>query len=176
MSKAPKEETCILAFDLSAKASAFAAGTYTGDLIQFSKYVAANKGGRGQKLHNFAKWVSKSINRLPYTPSEVVIEAPYYRRNIKTYGVLNMYVAITQREVFRLLGLECSMIAPSTVKSVLNVEKGATHAERKLNMITFINSFMNLQLKYHKTNKKISDDDIADAIAVYMAHLRVREK
>jgi Holliday junction resolvasome RuvABC endonuclease subunit len=155
----------IFCLDIGSKCTGYSFGTDK-ELLKYGKYVAKQSGGEGKRLLRFSKWLSSLINGLPKVPHRVIIESPYYNRNVRTYGVLNKYVAIAQREISRVLDVECEFVSSSKVKSVIGVKKGKTYQDRKKNMVNKINQVYGLDLKYHKSNKNISDDDICDAIAI----------
>jgi Holliday junction resolvasome RuvABC endonuclease subunit len=166
-----KDEEWVFALDIGAKCSGYCYGTADGQAVKYGKYVADKKVvGRGQKLYNFSQWLAKILNSLPYKPTRTVIEAPYYNKNVKTYGILCQYVGVAERELYRLTRVGADFVAPSAVKSCLKVPKGKTHDERKYNMVKEINRRLGLNLSYHKSNKNISDDDIADAIGLFLTH------
>lgn len=159
----------VFVLDIGAKCSGYCYGTADGEVVKYGKYVAKKgEGCRGQKLLNFSQWLAKTINSLPYRPTRVVIEAPYYNKNVKTYGILNKYVGAAEREIYRLARVESDFIAPSAVKACLKVPKGKTHDDRKYIMVKEINRRLGLNLSYHKSNKHISDDDVADAIGLFL--------
>ena len=169
MSKQKQEWVFVL--DIGSKCSAYCFATREGQILKYGKYVA-KKGvsGRGQQLLNFSKWLSKVLNGLPYMPIRTAIEAPYYSKNIKTFGGLSRYAGVAERELYRITRSEPAFIAPSAVKAHLQVPRGRTHAERKHNMVKEINRRLGLKLSYHKSNKNISDDDIADAIGLCITY------
>jgi Holliday junction resolvasome RuvABC endonuclease subunit len=166
-----RNEEWVFVLDIGAKCSGYCYGMGDGEVIKYGKYVAKkHEEGRGQKLYNFAQWLAKTINGLPYKPTRVVIEAPYYNKNVKTFGILNQYVGVAQKELYRLTRVNSDFVAPSAVKSFLQVPKGKTHEERKYNMVKEINRRLGLNLSFHKSNKHISDDDIADAIGLFLTY------
>lgn len=158
----------VLAFDVGSKCTGYAFGPEGGELVKYGKYVAeiTDSNQKGRRFYNFSKWVAKLVHSLPRKPTQVVIESPYYNRNVKTYAVLNKYIAIVQREVFRILQKETEFVSPKSVKASLDVPNGKTYKERKVNMVKFINKTYGLSLNYHASNKDKSDDDTADAIAL----------
>jgi len=161
----------VFSLDIGAKCSGYCFGAEDGYPLKYGKYVAKkDEEGRGEKLYAFTQWLAKTVNSLPHTPTRVVIEAPYYRHNIKTFGILSQYVGVADRELYRIAKVNADFLAPSAVKSYLQVTKGKTHDERKYLMVVTINKRFNLSLEYHKSNKKISDDDIADAIGLFVTY------
>lgn len=161
----------VLSFDVGTSCTGFAFGT-DNNILAWGKYVADKKNAdEGELLVEFSKWIDKNIVTLTKKPTRVVIESPYYKMNIRTYGQLMKYVGMVQREVYRQTGIECEFVSASSVKTKIGVKKGVTYQERKLNMVNHINSLFGLNLKFHKSNKKISDDDIADAIALLAVSL-----
>ena len=103
------EDKYVLAFDVSSSCTGFCFGS-SGVPFKYGKRVADKKGGEGEKLLSFSKWVAKTINTLPNRPHRVVIESPFLRHNRQTFALLSKYVAVVQREVFRILKLECEFI------------------------------------------------------------------
>jgi len=160
----------VLALDISANCTGYCFGTGDGQVLKYGKYIAKRSSGmgRGQKLLNFSKWFSGILNGLPHKPTRIVIESPYYRRNVKTFAILNMYVAVAAREAYRVCKIEVEFVAPSAVKAGLHLPPGQDHEHRKYLMVKEINRRLGMNLGYHKSNKKISDDDIADAIGIFI--------
>lgn len=165
-----------ITFDLSSKCSAFAFGK-DGSLLKYGKWINKNydKGVKdhGNSLLKFSAWVSRSIRGCERTPEIVLIEAPFFNRNVLTFGILSKFLGVAEREIRRLLpGVEIRMVNASTVKKALNVEKGSDHTARKRNMVKKINRMLGLNLRFHKSNKTLSDDDVADAIAVLLYYFK----
>lgn len=164
----------IFALDLGSKCTGFAFGTED-TLVKYGKYVAKNPGNvsSAEKLLNFSKWLATTINSLPRIPTVIVIESPYLNNNVKTYGVLSQYLGVALRECFRLTNLMPEQISPSKVKNVVKPEKSSNYYRRKQNMVIKINDVFGLDLNYHKSNKRISDDDTADAIALWYTYIQL---
>lgn len=145
-----------------------------GQVIKYGKAVLDQDDEAGERLLKLSKWISRLINELPGAPDVVVVEMPWMGKNVKTYGVLSKYVAIVQREVRRLLGIECTLLSPSDVKTKLKLPKGkTTYAQRKRDSVKRINKLLGLDLQYHEgraQKSKKSDDDIADGIAILIAY------
>lgn len=161
-----------LALDISSSCTGFAFGA-NGSVLKYGKWVNKNydKGNKdhGKSLLKFSAWLSRVVRGCEKAPEVVVIESPYFRRNIKTYGTLSKFLGVAEREVRRILpNAEIIMVNASQVKTALNVEKGTSHEARKRNMVKKINKLLGLNLKFHKSNKTISDDDIADSIGVLL--------
>ena len=165
-------EEWFFALDLGTKCTGYAYGQKD-SLIKWGKYVAKTGMSHGERLYKFSKWLATTINGLPRKPTVVLIESPYMKNNVKTYGVLSQLLGVASREIYRILGVEPIEIPPSKVKNVLKPKPGKTYDERKANMVNKINDLYGLELKYHRSNKTISDDDIADAIGLFDAHIRL---
>lgn len=163
----------IFTLDLGVKCVGFAFGNKD-SLIKYGKYVAKPGLANGERLYKFSKWLSSTINGLPTRPNIVIIESPYLKQNVKTYGVLNQLLGVASREIYRILAVEEQEIPPSKVKNVVKPKKSSDYYERKANMVTKINQIYNIDLKYHKSNKNISDDDIADAIALLETYVKLK--
>lgn len=162
----------IFTLDLGVKCVGFSFGQ-KGSLIKWGKYVAKPGLGNAERLYKFSKWLASTVNGLPHKPSIVVIESPYMKNNVKTYGVLNQLMGTAFREIYRILNIEPLELPPSKIKNIVRPKKGKTYEERKKNMVDKINELYGLDLNYHKSNKQISDDDIADAIAIFEAYVKV---
>lgn len=160
----------ILALDIaSACGYAFGAG---GQVLKYGKFASDTADTEGEKLYKFSKWISSAIHDLPAPPDIVVIEQPYFLRNAHTFAVLNKFVAIAQREVYRLFQIECDFMTAKDVKIKLGLPKAKTHAQRKVAMVRKINSLLGTNFQYvANRNRKFkrSDDDIADAIGLLIA-------
>jgi Holliday junction resolvasome RuvABC endonuclease subunit len=161
----------VLAFDI-ASASGYAFGIAP-EIIKYGKYTIESGQPVGQGLLQFSKWLAKVINDLPAKPEVVVVESPFLGRNAHTYAVLNRYIGIVQREVFRILGCDCQFISPKAVKARLKLPKTRSHKQNKINMIRKINALLGTDFKYvsgRGKKAKRSDDDIADAIGLLMVY------
>jgi Holliday junction resolvasome RuvABC endonuclease subunit len=168
--KKSKEEI-VLCLDVSKKCTGYCLASKK-DLIKYGKYVADGDEDNAAKLYNFTTWLDKMIISLPYKPTTVVIESIFYRRNVKTHAILNQYMGACLAQVYKTLHIEPILIAPRTVKYSVRPKKGKSHDENKLNMVNKINQLYGLDLRFHKNNKDISDDDIADAIALYLTYFK----
>lgn len=161
----------VLTLDIaSAVGYAYGAG---GTVVRYGKHTSEDDAPLGRRLHNFSQWLSKVIHGLPEPPDIVVIEQPYLGRNPKTHAILNRYIGVAQREIFRILKLDCEFMSPATVKKLLKFPPKKTHEQYKRLMVKKVNEVLGLQLCYkpsrtHKT--KQSDDDIADAIGLLFAY------
>lgn len=74
-----------------------------------------------------------------------------------------------------LYDLESVSVASLNTATVKLLATGDGRAD-KYKMVKYVNSYFKLNLKYHKSNKEKSDDDIADAIGVALATSRLLDK
>lgn len=126
----------------------------------------------GEKLLSFHTWLVKTL--ASFEPDQLVVETPYPGRRSSAYGVLSMYLGVVLSAYFSWSGQELpddNRMPPNLVKQMLKVKKGTTHDDRKLLMIKEINRRFGLRLvwKAGDKQKKVSQDDTADAIAVGLA-------
>lgn len=138
------------------------------DLIEKNKYTHTGK-HHCEKLQTFYVWLEGLIRRI--NPTHVVIEMPHGGNAGKALLVLTMYVTVVYMVYYKIFKREfpdsCKMY-PSSVKSLLKVQTTGNHEQNKQVMVDHINKLFGLSLRYDK-NKKNSDDDISDAIAVVVA-------
>jgi Holliday junction resolvasome RuvABC endonuclease subunit len=160
----------VLTLDIaSAVGWAFGAG---GRVIGYGKYVGDNSDEHGERLVKLSKWLSKTIHSLPAPPDLILIEPPYLGRNTKTFAVLNKYLGVVQREVYRITEKECTFMSSKEVKSILKLPKSRNHDQQKRNMVRLANQLLGTEFKFvnnRSTKSKKSDDDIADAIGLLIA-------
>jgi Holliday junction resolvasome RuvABC endonuclease subunit len=157
----------ILALDISSVCVGWA--LFEGQvLVNWGKYVQVGK-HHGQRLFGFYQWLHQICKT--HQPSRVIAEAVYPGRSKNAFGVLKMYQAILM--AFHFARYRCEMapdqlITPAVVKRIVGVPKGSTHEDRKRAMVKHINKSFGLRLRFKANDrtKKVSDDDIADAIAV----------
>lgn len=127
----------------------------------------------GEKLASYARWLRGMLET--HKPDEMVVEVPYSGRRRFTYGILMMYLGVGLQQYFEYFGCEMpatSRIMPHAVKRLLRVKKQLTYEQRKKQMVLFVNACHQLDLQYKAKDKgKVSDDDIADAIALVQAWL-----
>jgi Holliday junction resolvasome RuvABC endonuclease subunit len=132
-----------------------------------------------ERLVNFEDWLRALLKE--HRPEVVVVEAPYAGRRRFTYGVLMLYLAVVLMVHMRHFG--CPMpsaqrVAAHQVKRLCGVQrakqggafekKGSAHETNKRLMINRINELYGLDLRFKAGDKtkRVSDDDVADAIAV----------
>lgn len=168
-----------MTLDLGSLSSGYAYGI-DGKLEKYGKFVVERdkeNDDHGFQLLKFSRWLSRLINGLQRKPDVVVIEMPYLARNPNTFKVLSKFLGSAEREIRRILkdDVEIQMITASRVKQVLSPKKGKTHKERKINMIKRVNSLTGLDLRYH-SNKSHTQDDVADAIALFFTYFKDLEK
>jgi len=137
-------------------------------LVGKGKYRQQGK-DHGEKLLNFRGWLLRLLKRTH--PQHVVFEAPYAGRRRFTYGVLMLYVGVVLACHFEVFEQEVpaqNRIQPNVVKRTLKMAKGDDHEDRKRLMVDEINKLYDLKLRFKPNDKTkaVSDDDIADAIAV----------
>jgi hypothetical protein len=122
----------------------------------------------GCKLASFLYWLQRTFSRV--TPTDIAVELPYPGRN-RGYGILQMYFGILVAAHYRWRKCELpdnSGIPASQVKHRLKVKSGKSHGDNKQIMVNRINELYGLSLVYvaKDREKKKSQDDVADAIAV----------
>jgi Holliday junction resolvasome RuvABC endonuclease subunit len=141
------------------------------------KYVQEGE-GHGEKLTNFSEWLAETIFEV--AADYVVIEKPFPGRNRNAYRVLTMYIGRVLETFWRMIGAELpeeNFVAPQTIKAQLELPKGQDHDDNKRIAVEEINRIYDLTLRYKKNDAKkaVSDDDVADAIALNRAwHLKFR--
>lgn len=161
------EITRLLALDPSSTCTGYACFD-NGHLTAYGKWRPPPKSEHGQKLDDFRRWLLELLEVLQ--PTEVVFEMPYAGRRRSAYPVLMMYVGVILAVHWSRQGREVPIInrmPASAVKKHLKMPKGASHEARKHMMILEINRLYRLQLRFkdNDATKRISDDDVADAIA-----------
>ncbi len=106
-------------------------------------------------------------------PHEILIEKPYRGRNSNVLANLSKYIAVAELCAYLTLDLELDeswFLDPRSIKKALKVQRGKDYDDNKKIMVNRINELFGLKLKYSKKkSKKLSDDDIADSIAVLVA-------
>lgn len=169
---APSTGCRMLALDVSSVAVGWA--VFDGqELGEYGKYRQEGK-EHGEHLMHFGAWLLEVL--AAYKPDYMVVEMPYAGRRRYTYGVLMMYFGAVIRAHFEHFGFEMpteDRVAAHAVKRLLEMPKGSDHENRKRMMVNEINWLYGLNLKFKAKDKtkKVSDDDIADAIAVGRARL-----
>jgi Holliday junction resolvasome RuvABC endonuclease subunit len=148
-----------------------------GELRQFGKLPLTARGAAG--LVQFADWLTPTLVELH--PDEVAVEWPFPGRNPKTYGMLMQVIAVVMIGHFRYRGAELpksNQVEAHAVKRLLKRPRPTGAQSVKQLMVEYINTRFGLQLKFKANDKtkRISDDDIADAIAVGAAWFVRREK
>ncbi|TFH49104.1 MAG: hypothetical protein E4H01_04980 [Lysobacterales bacterium] len=137
--------------------------------VAHGKYLHKGK-AHGQKLAEFEDWLVALLERDD--PEVLVVEAPYAGRRRFAFGVLMMYYGVVQMAHIRWRGKELPSehrMAANQVKRLLHLPKGATHTARKIIAIERINQLYGMSFVFSE-NKKHSDDDTADSMAVARAY------
>jgi Holliday junction resolvasome RuvABC endonuclease subunit len=171
--KAP-EEARTLGLDVSSVCVGYA--VFDGAaLVDYGKHhqVGAE---HGEKLASFAAWLAGLL--AEFAPDHLVVEQPYPGQRRHTYGVLSMYIGVVLAQHWARYGAEmpkAHRVPAHRVKRALGVKKGADHAANKEIMVREINRRYGTGLRYAKaaTSRHTSDDDVADAIALVDAWLRL---
>lgn len=149
----------------------------SGVRIQHGKFLMPGD-DHAERLVAFEAWLQAHLERVE--ADELVVEMPYPGRRRHAYGVLMMYFAVvlmTYRRVFARPMPTTSQVPAARIKRVLRLPKLTEHAERKRQMVRIINERYALNLKYKERDpkKRISDDDVADAIALVDVWLTLQE-
>lgn len=147
-------------------------------LVTFGKHVQVGK-EHGEKFSTFLQWLIALLKL--HKPDAVVVELPFGGpRRGYTYGVLMQYIAVVMLAHFDVFGKELpdqNKVQAKKVKLMMEVESGKNHDQNKQIMVDRVNRLFKLNLKFVKKDphKKLSQDDIADAIAVGHTWLLLRE-
>lgn len=161
----------ILALDISGSCTGWALGLY-GKLSSYGKYIQKQSGSKGKKLAQFADWLTSLLEAKK--PTIILIEKPYRGRNSNVLANLSKFIAIAELCAYLTLDLELEedwFLDPRSIKKLLKVHKGKDYDDNKKIMVNKINELFGLKLKYsQKKSKKLSDDDIADSIALLVAY------
>lgn len=166
--RAGEEPNIDMAFDLSSSAVGWAVAQNHVQ-VRRGKLVFHKSAGMGAKLRAFALFLQELF--FIYLPTRIALEKPVMRHGSSTTLHNQMLAIVRLKAVEKGLGeiADENMIPPQTIKRCLKVEKGKDHADNKRRMVELINHKLGLHLKYHKSNKVETDDDIADACAVLEA-------
>lgn len=169
-----ENEVVILALDLSTSCVGWCLGIDT-DLVLWGKYVFKRSAGIGEKLHAFAEWLQVLIDT--YKPDRILLEEPLKRKGNTTARHYEMLGVV--RQVWRSRTgteiLKSWIISSTTVKTHMKVKRGRNHSHNKAIMVDKVNDLYNLKFQY-ASSKHRSDDDIADAIAVWTTYMRRNRK
>lgn len=134
----------------------------------------------GSKLVEFQDWLLEML--AEHSPDHLAVETPYPGRRRFAFGVLMMYYGVVLSTHVRWFGVEMppeSRVAAADVKRLNQMPKGTSYEARKRAMVLEMNRLYGLSLRYknHDSKKQVSDDDIADAIAVNTAfHVRMQQR
>lgn len=161
-----------LGLDMSSTCIGWAVGVDR-ELTAWGKFIFTKGAPIGEKLQAFDAWFDGLLEL--YQPTRVLCEKPLARRGNVTmrHNELFGVARLALRRRFQMEILDSWFISSITVKRVMNVRRGASHAENKQIMVDAINRLYGLGLRYHRSNKQISDDDAADAIAVLTTYWRL---
>lgn len=160
----------ILALDVSGSCTGWAFGLY-GKLEGYGKYIQKQTGSKGKRLAQFAEWLTSLLEAKK--PTIILIEKPYRGRNSNVLANLSKFIAIVEFCAYLTLDLELEdswFLDPRFIKKQMKVQKGQDYEDNKRLMVNKVNELFGLKLKYSsKKSKKLTDDDIADAIAILVA-------
>lgn len=158
-----------LAFDLSTGCVGWALGI-DGGLTQYGKLIFKASASVGEKLAAWEEFASALIDTI--RPDRIVLERPMSRSGAVTarhYELLGILRFAYRRSTGAEVGADC-LIPARTAKLTVGVRKGGTYEDRKRYMVERINAITGLALKYDAKSKRVSDDDIADAIAILLTY------
>jgi Holliday junction resolvasome RuvABC endonuclease subunit len=153
-----------LGLDLSSSAVGWAVSVDREHLTR-GKFVFPKTAGMGLKVKEFFTFLREVFRH--FRPHRIVLEKPVMRHGSSTARHNEMLAIVRLAAVEAGVGeiLDENMVPPQTIKRCLKVPKGQNHEENKQNMLKLINQRLGIHLRWHKSNKAESDDDIADAIA-----------
>lgn len=166
----------VLSLDLSSKCVGYA--LFDGGALTTYGKMAPSGDGYGEKLGHFREWLAELLTEA--RPDVVILEKPYPGHNKNAYRVLTMFFGVVFDCHFQHFLAELPdehQLATVTVKSVLKLPKGQNHDDNKRIAVDAVNQRCGLSLTYVRNDrdKRRSDDDIADAIALNLAfHLKYR--
>lgn len=164
----------ILGLDLSTSCVGWALGR-AGKVERTGKLVFKDKAGKGESLAVWEDFLALLLTT--FTPDILLAEQPQSRA-ANTTKRHNEMAGIVRKVWYQIQGVEMDdswFIHPKTIKKALKVPRGRDHDDNKIIMVNKINGLYGLHLKWHKGSKYISDDDIADAIAVLVTYWRLYE-
>lgn len=166
----------VLALDSSSRACGWSIFD-SGQLVAFGHFPQVGK-GHGERLYHYRLWLLEMFRT--WAPHVVIYEAPFQGRMRNAYAVLSKYVAVIEAahfEHFREELAETSVVAAHVVKKAIGAEKGRNHESNKKIVLLMVNEKFGLSLKFkaNDVEKKSTQDDDADAIALNWAwHIRQR--
>lgn len=124
----------------------------------------------------FRMWLLKMFE--DWGPHLLIYEAPYQGRMKNTFGILSRYVGVIEATHFEHYEreIEKSEAVPAhMVKKAIGAKKGEDHESNKKIVLLLVNETFGLSLKFkaNDTNKRVTQDDEADAIALNWAWYRL---
>ena len=125
-----------------------------------------------EKIAMMLKWIrefKKGINPKDKTRSILVLENSYLGFNAYTFGQLKMMGGICFAELFDLFNVIEIIFATTARKEIgfhSQLKKGTPRKEKKLELVTFINSILGTEF---------DSDDICDAIILALAGLKEKD-
>ena len=124
----------------------------------------------------FRMWLLEMFDQ--WSPHLLIYEAPYQGRMKNTFGVLSRYVGIIEASHYEHFEreIEKSEAVPAhMVKKAIAAKKGKDHESNKKIVVLLVNETFGLNLKFkaNDTNKRVTQDDEADAIALNWAWHRL---
>jgi Holliday junction resolvasome RuvABC endonuclease subunit len=164
----------ILALDISSVCTGWA--LFEGPALKLYGSIRLTAEGHGERLTQFATELSQLVRR--HRPTRLVFEKPFFGPRRNAFRVLMMYVGVLMLVHWECLGRELDPedgIEAHRVKRVLGMRKEDTHQARKRAMVQEINRLYGLALKFKSEDKtkRVSQDDIADAVATGRAWMLV---
>lgn len=160
-----------LALDLSSSCVGWAVGADK-KLVRYGKLVFKSTAGIGEKLVSFDEYLTTLLQ--VYQPTRVLIEQPLSRRakvTARHYELVGTVRTLWYQHSGQEL-LDSWIISPITIKNTMKVVAGNDHEQNKIIMVNKVNALYRLNLRYDEHSKLVSEDDIADAIAVLTTYWR----
>jgi hypothetical protein len=168
----------VLCLDVSSVCVGYAVFENT-TLRAYGKHLQEGR-DHGERLTTFRAWLFDQLNEVQ--PDHLVVELPFAGRRRFAYGVLQMYWGMVQAVYYEWAGHELPVedrVQANVVKQRMGSKHKATHDQRKKAMVDQINGLYGLSLKFKSgatdKQKRVSDDDISDAIALGRAWLGAPE-
>lgn len=164
----------VLSLDSSSRSCGWAVFD-NGELVTYGHFSQEGD-GHGERLANFSLWLHQLF--MDWQPTRVIYEAPYQGRMRNTFGILSRYVGVIEAMHFNWSGREFAKdeaVAAHLVKKAIGAPKGRDHDHNKKIVLLMVNKRfgLNLRFKGNDLNKRVSQDDDADAIALNWAWHRL---
>ena len=163
----------LLSLDTSLSSTGYAIFNDEGELIKYGRVQTDKKDypTEDMRINNMCNMIEYII--IEYNIDKIVCEDQFTSVNAKTILLLRKLIGAIMRTANK-FGIDVTYYYPTAWRKILDINKGKAK-DKKLMAYEYVTS-KGFDIGEFKTTGKKKNDDIADAICIGFAYLKVKNK